>query len=65
MGEKLVESSRNWKAPRSVKDVQIFIGFPNFYRRFTENFSKGCKPSTDTWKTKGGKHLSLWGEEQD
>jgi len=31
MSEKKVEGILNWKAPRSVKDVQIFIGFANFY----------------------------------
>jgi len=65
MSEKKVESILNWKAPRSVKDIPIFIGFANFYRRFIENFSKICKPITDTLKTKGGKHLWYWGEEQD
>ena len=38
--EKKVESILNWKALWSVKDLQIFIGFANFYRPFIENFSK-------------------------
>ena len=61
MSEKKVESILGWKAPRSVKDVQIFIGFANFYRRFIENFSKVCKPIMDTLKTKGDKKLWSWG----
>jgi len=65
MSEKRVESILNWRAPRWVKDVQILIRFANFYRRFMENFSKVCKPITDMLKTKGGKHLWFWGEEQD
>jgi len=56
MSEKKVESIVNWKAPPSVNDVQIFIGFANIYRRFIVKFSKLCKPITDTLKTKGGKH---------
>ena len=32
MSERKVESIRNWKPPRSVKEVQIIIGFTNFYR---------------------------------
>ena len=32
MNEKKVESGKAWGAPASVKDVQIFIGFANFYR---------------------------------
>ena len=65
MSKKKVESLLSWKAPRSVKDVQIFIGFANFYRRFIENFSKVCKPITDTLKTKGDKKLWSSGPEQD
>ena len=63
MSTKKVESSLSWKAPRLVKDVQIFIGFANFYRRFIENFSKACKPITDTLKTRGDKKLWSWGPE--
>lgn len=33
-----------WEAPKSVKGVQAFIGFANFYRRFIEGFSKLCRP---------------------
>ena len=65
MSKKKVESILSWKAPRSVKDVQMFISFADFYRRFTENFSKICKPITDTLKTKGDKKLWYWGPEQD
>jgi len=61
----MVERILNWRAPPSVKDVQLFIGFANFYQRFIEYFSKVCKPITETLKTKGGKDLSFWGEEQD
>ena len=42
-----VESVRNWPVPRNVKDIQAFLGFANFYRRFIEGFSKICKPLTD------------------
>ena len=65
MSERTVESILKWKARRSVKDVQIFIGFANFYRRFIENFSKLCKPITDTLKGKDNKGLCTWGKEQD
>jgi len=65
MSEKKVESILNWRVPGSVKDLQIFIGFSNIYRGFMKNFSKVCKPIIDRLKTKGGKHLGFWGEEQD
>jgi len=55
MSAKMVESILNWRAPLSVKDVQIFIGFANFYRHFIAKFSKVWKPITDSLKTQGGK----------
>jgi len=65
ISEKKVDSILNWRAPRSVKEVQIFIGFANICQHFIKNFSKICKPITDTLKTKGGKQFWFWGEAQD
>ena len=65
MSERKVESILKWKAPPSVKDLQIFIGFANFYRRFIENISKICKPITETIKGKDNKGLFTWGKEQN
>jgi len=67
MREKEVERILNWKAPLawSVIEVQIFIGFVNFYRRFIETFSKVGQPITGRLKTKEGIHLWLWGEGQN
>ena len=61
MSKKKVESILSWKAPPSVKDVEIFIGFANFYRRFREDFSKVCKPITDTLKTERGSETIVLG----
>jgi len=63
MSTRKVDSIRKWKAPRLVKEVQIFLGFANFYRRFIENFSKICKPITETLK--GDKQKFSWGREQN
>ena len=35
-----------WKPPTSKKEVQKFIGFCNFYRRYIKNFSKIARPIT-------------------
>ena len=35
-----------WESPKSTKDVQSFLGFANFYRRFIENFTKLASPLT-------------------
>jgi len=50
MSNRKVKSLQDWAHPRSVKEVQIFIGFANFYRRFIKDFSKVCKPITETLK---------------
>ena len=36
----------NWPTPHSVHDIQVFLGFSNFYRRFIKNFSKLVGPIT-------------------
>jgi len=63
MSTRKVDSIRKWKAPRSVKEVQIFLGFANFYRRFIKNFLKICKPITETLK--GDKQKFSRGREQN
>ena len=65
MSKRKVESILKWKAPQWVEDIQIFICFANFYRRFIENFSKICKPITNTLKGEDNKGLFIWGKEQD
>jgi len=44
MSHKKVEDIVNWPAPRNVKDVQMFIGFANFYRRFIQAFNSLTLP---------------------
>jgi hypothetical protein len=34
-----VQTIHDWPKPRKVKDIQSFLGFANFYRRFIYNFS--------------------------
>ena len=50
MNEKKVESIKSWKAPASVRDIQSFIGFANFYQRFIKNISAICAPITNLLK---------------
>jgi len=63
MTDRKVKSVQNWAHPRSVKEVQIFIRFTNFYRRFIKDFSKVCKPITETLK--GNPKNFHWGREQE
>ena len=41
-----VETIINWPCPENVKDVQSFLGFANFYRRFILGYSKIAAPLT-------------------
>ena len=45
-----VEEIRAWSTPEKVVDVQSFMGFANFYRRFIKDFRKIAKPLTDLRK---------------
>lgn len=40
----------DWPTPRTVKEVQAFLGFGNFYRRFIKDFSKIARPLFDLTK---------------
>jgi len=42
-----VEAVREWPAPKNKKEVQQFLGFVNFYRRFIEGYSRIAKPLTE------------------
>jgi RNase H-like domain found in reverse transcriptase/Reverse transcriptase (RNA-dependent DNA polymerase)/Retroviral aspartyl protease len=35
-----VKCITDWESPANVKDVQAFLGFANFYRRFIQGFSR-------------------------
>jgi len=63
MSDRKVKSVQNWAHPRSAKEVQIFIGFANFDRRFIKDLSKVCKPITETLK--GNPKDFHWGKEQE
>jgi hypothetical protein len=45
-----VQAVKDWKKPTCVKDVQAFLGFANFYRRFILGFSAIAKPLTELTK---------------
>ena len=45
-----VEAVCNWAAPTNLREVQGFLGFANFYRRFIQDFSKIARPLNDLTK---------------
>ena len=50
MEDDRVKSVEEWPKPQSKRDIQVFIGFANFYRRFIKNFSKIAYPLTELTK---------------
>jgi hypothetical protein len=44
MDPRKIKAVREWETPQNVKDIQAFIGFANFYRRFVKDFSKIAAP---------------------
>ena len=42
-----VSAVQNWRTPTSIKDVQQFLGFVGFYRRYIKNFSSIARPLHD------------------
>jgi hypothetical protein len=57
------EAIQDWQTPQSVRDVQSFLGFANFYRRFIFGFSKICRPLTES--TKGDTKDWRWTPEME
>lgn len=46
MASDKIKTIQDWPEPRKVKDVQSFLGFANFYRRFIYNYSDIVVPLT-------------------
>lgn len=51
MEDKRIKAAKNWPELKSVRDIQVFLGFANFYHRFIQNFSKIAAPLTSILKT--------------
>ena len=42
---------KKWPKPKSVQDIQVFLGFANFYYRFIKGFNKIAASLTSMLKT--------------
>ncbi|KAJ1597314.1 hypothetical protein NDA14_003800 [Ustilago hordei] len=45
-GPEKVRTVKEWPMPESIHDIQRFLGFANFYRRFIAHFARIAKPLT-------------------
>ena len=61
MDKTKVSAISDWPVPKNLKEVQSFLGFANFYRRFIDNYSSIASPLHSLTK-KGA--LFDWGETQ-
>ena len=49
--DKRIKAVKNWPEPKLVQDIQVFIGFSNFYWYFIRSFSRIAAPLTLILKT--------------
>ena len=54
MEEERIETVKAWPKPKSIRDIQVFLGFANFYQRFIQGFSKIVALLTSILKTTAG-----------
>ena len=59
MEDERIKAVNNWPEPKSVQDIQVFIGFANFYWQFIRGFSKIAAPLTSMLKTTGSLDSAL------
>ncbi|KAI2667105.1 Transposon Tf2-8 polyprotein [Labeo rohita] len=52
MDQGKVSAIQEWPQPHSVKELQCFLGFSNFYRRFIKNYSSIMAPLTSLLRGK-------------
>jgi len=52
MDERKVTAVKEWPLPSSIKELQRFLGFAKFYRRFIQNYSSITSPLTNLLRGK-------------
>ncbi|RYP44155.1 hypothetical protein DL768_009354 [Monosporascus sp. mg162] len=61
MDPEKVRAIQEWQEPSSVHDIQVFLGFAGFYRRFIKGYSKITAPLTDLLKSSQQPRIKLEG----
>ena len=63
MDEGKIKAVVDWPEPQTVKELQRFLGFANFYRRFIRNFISVAAPLTSLLK--GSPRRLCWNDPAD
>ena len=63
MSTEKVNAILEWRIPQNLTEVQSFLEFANFYRRFIKDYTRVAKPLTELTK-KSGKEWT-WGQEAE
>ena len=45
-----VQAIQDWEVPTKKKEVQAFLGFANYYRRFIQDYARRVRPLTELTK---------------
>ena len=61
MEKEKVQEVIEWPVPKSMKDVQKFLGLANYYRRFVKDFAKIARPLYEMTRKE---NKWSWGERQ-
>ena len=61
----MISTVKDWKTPQNLKELQTFLGFANFYRRFIKGFANMAEPLTSLLgdnkkKNKGNNTKKPW-----
>ena len=59
MEDERIEVVKNWPEPKSVQNIQVFIGFANFYQNFIQGFSRIAALLTSMLKKTRSLNLAL------
>ncbi|KAK6212977.1 hypothetical protein QIS74_03097 [Colletotrichum tabaci] len=62
MEQSRVQAIAEWSTPTSIKDLQVFLGFCNFYRKFIAKYSAIVAPMTELLKGTDKKSIFTWSE---
>ena len=59
MEDERMEPVKNWPEPKSIYDIQVFLGFANFYGHFIYGFNKISRSLTSKLRTTNFIGLSI------